>query len=142
MAKILKYPFAILLLSAYMLTSTGFGIHRCSHEDSIEVLIVKSDRGCEEIHSHCGCGSDGCSSGKHDKNCCDTEIIHLDFVSRTAEESSKFSSEYVKLSFVPVQELINDGYVQSDYTPRPDYIYEWAVIHKKTSNSYLAQWRL
>lgn len=142
MAKILKYPFAILLLSAYMLTSTGFGIHRCSHEDSIEVLIVKSDRGCEEIHSHCGCGSDGCSSGKHDKNCCDTEIIHLDFVSRAAEESSKFSSEYVKLSFVPVQELINDGYVQSDYTPRPDYIYEWAVIHKKTSNSYLAQWRL
>jgi len=142
MLKFLKYPLAILLLSVYMITSTGFGVHRCSHEDSIEVLVIKSDKGCEEIHSHCGCESDGCSADKHDKNCCETEIHHLDLASRVSEESSKIFEKVVKLTFIPLNESKIESYIPNNILDYRNLLYESTAIQSKPSNSYLSQWRL
>ena len=142
MLKFLKYPLAILLLSVYMITSTGFGIHKCSHEDSIEVLVINSDKGCEEIHSHCGCESDGCSTDKHDKNCCKTEIHHLDLASRVSEESSKIFERVVKLTFIPLNESKIESNIPHFILDYRNLLYESAVILTKSSNSYLSQWRL
>lgn len=142
MLKFLKYPLAILLLSVYMITSTGFGIHKCSHEDSIDVLVIKSDKGCEEIHSHCGCESDGCSADKHDKECCKTEIHHLDLVSRVSEENSKISEKVIKLTFIPLNESKIESNLFNNTINYRNLLYESTVILTKSSNSYLSQWRL
>lgn len=142
MLKFLKYSLAILLLSVYMITSTGFGIHKCSHEDSIDVLVIKSDKGCEEIHSHCGCESDGCSADKHDKECCKTEIHHLDLVSRVSEENSKISEKVIKLTFIPLNESRIENNLPNNFINYRNLLYESTVILTKSSNSYLSQWRL
>lgn len=142
MFKFLKYPLVIIMLLVYMITSTGFGIHKCSNDDSIEVLVIKSDKGCEEIHSHCGCSSEECSSEQHDNNCCRTEIHHLDLASRISEDNSKIFEKVVKLTFIPLNECAIDINPLGNNLFYRDLIYESAVIHSKISRPYLAQWRL
>jgi hypothetical protein len=143
MARFFRYILSILLISVYFLTSTGFGIHVCSDEGSAEVLILGSDRSCEEIHSHCGCDSDGCSATKHNNKCCKTEIYHLDL----DYDVVKIESSISPLSIINIYDLISDqispvafqsicGYRYKEVRHGPDkYIFPDYL-------SYLSQWRL
>ena len=143
MAGFLRYILSILLISVYSLTSTGFGIHKCSLDGSAEVLIVGSDRSCEEIHDHCQCNSEGCSSQKHDGECCKTELHHLDLdydIVKSGTEISPLPSEsidYLQISWLS-SSFSNSGFGYKykevrhgpDIPLTPDYL------------SLISQWRL
>jgi hypothetical protein len=73
-----KYITAVFLSCSYLLASTGFGVHVCHHTGSADLLIINSDKDCTDIHKYCSCNSQGCKSAKHDGNCCETDIHHLD----------------------------------------------------------------
>lgn len=82
---------SLLVLVAYMLASTGFGIHECSNKGTKHILLIVSDRSCEQIHDHCSCNSNSCSTSKQSNNCCSTEIYHLDFGYDITEASANSS---------------------------------------------------
>lgn len=85
---------ALILCCTYMLASTGFGVHICHHTGSADLLIINSDKDCNDIHKHCSCSSRECRSAKHDRNCCETEIHHLDTdVELVTDQSNSSNSE-------------------------------------------------
>lgn len=78
MQKVIRNVFSLLVMLVYMVSSIGFGVHECSAKGTKHILLINSDRSCEQIHDHCACNSGSCGVSEHSHNCCSTEIHHLD----------------------------------------------------------------
>ncbi len=142
MANLVKYTLTVMVLAAYFVTSPGFGIHECSSEGTRAILLLTSETNCEDIHSHCSCGSQGCQESKHDNNCCKTEIHHLDLDYNIVELTSTIPVYFCALDFATLllseAALINptSGYKYTEIRHGPD------IPSSKNICSYISQWRL
>ncbi len=140
----IRIIFSLLVLAAYMVASVGFGVHECSAKGTKHILLINSDRSCEQIHHHCSCSIEGCSSNSHFNNCCFTEIHQLDVAYDITETGSA--------NYFSCEPQVNDYLLFalniSDKTPT--YItlnleYKHGPpIHLETKQilAVLAQWRL
>ena len=144
MQKTVRILFSLLVLVAYMVTSIGFGVHECSAKGTKHILLINSNKPCEQIHDHCSCGSDSCSTKKHSHNCCTTEIHHLEF----AYDNTDTDFDIV-MSCKPVTNdsplfALNISLVESpSLSTRLDYRHG-PPLYSKTNQilAALAQWRL
>lgn len=117
MVNFVKYPIVLMLIWAYMLTSISFGVHHCTTNGSVDVLLVKSDRDCSEIHNHCGCSSLDCGGEKHDGNCCETSIYHLDFGYETSRQitiSKVFVADFICFTLPSLNSTTNYKFTKAD----------------------------
>ncbi len=144
MQKIVKQILSILILVTYMIASIGFGVHECSDNGTKNVLIINSNKSCSDIHDHNSCDSNCCSSGKHSKNCCSTEIHHLDLDYDITEIDSEnylsFSQELVLSSLFAENsspKAIVDCSLYSEFKHGPP-------VYLQTNQilAALSQWRL
>ena len=78
MKKRIQHLSVLILAFSYLIASTGFGVHECLKNGSVDILIIKSDLECSEIHSHSCCVLPECETESHDENCCKTELYLLD----------------------------------------------------------------
>ncbi|PKP06513.1 MAG: hypothetical protein CVU10_02820 [Bacteroidetes bacterium HGW-Bacteroidetes-5] len=142
MANLVKYTLGILILSAYFVTSPGFGIHVCSKEGTRDLILLSSNTSCDDIHSHCGCSSGSCTGTKHDNNCCETEIHHLDSEYNIVEITSNTPVHFSVLdnAIFTFEEValfnLQLGYKYTEIRHGPD------IPHSKNICSYISQWRL
>ncbi|PKP00047.1 MAG: hypothetical protein CVU13_00600 [Bacteroidetes bacterium HGW-Bacteroidetes-8] len=142
MVNLVKYSLTVLLLVAYFVTSPGFGIHECSSEGTRDILLLTSQTSCKDIHTHCGCASQGCSNKVHDNNCCKTEIHHLDLDYNIVEITSTIPVYFCALEFatLPFSDvaLTNSpsGYRYTEIRHGPD------IPSSNKICSYNSQWRL
>lgn len=81
MKRALQHISLLILLSAYLLGTVGFGIHECYASGSRNIVLpFKSARCTPSIHKHCPCcGMHQCHNKSHlQKKCCQTNMHHLD----------------------------------------------------------------
>ena len=144
MQKVIRYLFSLLVLLAYMVTSIGFGVHECSAKGTKHILLINSDMPCEQIHNHCSCSSDSCSSDKHSNNCCSTEIHHLDIAYDITEAHSGILTSYQSLdSDSPLFALNISFKTASDIIANLQFKHGPPIYPKSHQIlSSLAQWRL
>lgn len=77
MKKILHIYLTVILLGVYMVGTMGFGIHECSTDQTIKVLLLAGEKPCSHTHHH----SDVCECGHehtHDASCCNTKVFVVD----------------------------------------------------------------
>ncbi len=101
MKNVARIVVSLILSIAYMLASTGFGIHECNHKGTKDLLLINSNKNCSEIHDHCSCNSEGCQANKHDDNCCDTHIYHLDIDAENTTVAVELSPDVKTIDVQP-----------------------------------------
>ncbi len=131
------------LMLLYFIASTGFGIHECSVDGSLDVLLIAGNKDCRDIHESCDCSNHGCDSKtKHDENCCKTEIHHLDYEYNISEGITNISLKGIAFNFVqPFVEIKPDIEAFNGFR-YINLLYDTGKIPVKVSNSYLSVWRL
>ena len=85
MKKFISYLFSLLFGVIYILSTMGYGVHKCRLEGTNDVIVMFNTTPCEYAHSKggilkkCFCdvvhGEEGMS---HDGNCCSTVQINID----------------------------------------------------------------
>lgn len=64
------YLFSTLIIAAYLLSSIGFSVHKCSCEGTTDISILIGNPDCEHLHAHINLSHD---SHSHDGECADAE---------------------------------------------------------------------
>ncbi len=142
------------VLLIYMMTTMGFGMHICSYDNSIDILLLSSSVECSDIHSHHECTCDGGSSDDlthnqvhnhdhshmHNSDCCKTDIFNLN-------TDSDILTKFTLFKYLSV---IASIYIQESLIW--DYYFSVVKVNLKTlvgfspfkgeSNSILSVWRL
>ena len=88
MNKRVQYFFVLSLAFIYLTASTGFGVHECLRDGSVDILILKSDSDCSDLHHHSCCVIPDCETQEHDDSCCKTDVVLLDTDYQLPEISS------------------------------------------------------
>ncbi|MBR5857161.1 MAG: hypothetical protein IKY70_07795 [Bacteroidales bacterium] len=84
MKKAISYLFSILFVGIYILSTMGYGVHKCAVEGTNDVIIMFGTTPCEYAHANrgllkgCFCAtvhdeSNGSEDMQHDGGCCSTE---------------------------------------------------------------------
>lgn len=88
--EIVKGILSLIVAFSYLIVSTGFSLHICSVEDSVDVILFNSAAECSELHSHSHnhhhCHSCHLNDQEDDEKsathshfeCCNTKLFHLD----------------------------------------------------------------
>lgn len=127
-----------------MVTSIGFGVHECSAKGTKYILLINSDRPCEQIHEHCSCSSHSCSLTKHSHKCCTTEIHHLDLDYDITQSVSGSSLSEESVSNYLLTFALNTSQIKAPSIYRNLEFKHGPPIHIETNQilAVLAQWRL
>lgn len=142
------------VLLIYMMTTMGFGMHVCSYDNSIDILLLSSSVDCSDIHSHHMCSCDGGSSDDlthnqvhnhdhshmHNSDCCKTDIFNLNTDSESVTKLSIFKNISV-ISNLYTQESHNIGYNFSGIKLNLNNLVGFSPF-RTLSNSSLSVWRL
>ncbi len=142
------------VLLIYMMTTMGFGIHICSHDNSVDIILLSSSVECSDIHSHHLCSCDGSMSENlmhsqshnhdhshmHNSDCCKTDIFNLNTDSESVTKLSIFKSISV-IANLYTQESHNDAYNFSGIRFNPNNLVGFSPF-RTLSNSSLSVWRL
>jgi len=114
MKRLFTYPAAFLLILTYMLSYIGFGVHTCSCDGTMQVILLFNNLSCETIHTHIhlkgshehhhgdGCCDEGSETGdsgercthNHDDGCCHTDIMVI-----TDDQDDSRQTNLVQVSF-------------------------------------------
>ncbi len=138
MKRLFTYQAAILLTVTYMLSYIGFGIHTCSCDGTIQVILLFDNLSCETIHAHIhlkgshehhhgdGCcdeesetrdSGEGCTHN-HEDGCCRTDIMVL-----TDDQDDSRQTNLVQVSF---RTICSSGYLAANAPALPSGLH---IIH-------------
>lgn len=166
MKRILSGILSSLLVLAYLVTSTGFGVHFCESGNTNDLVLLIGDISCEKIHQHyhenniphhhhsqeggCDCCShsdeQSCSeSGAYcsikEKDCCNTVVYSLAEDQNISQDESKHISDYITLCVLVSEHFISDNFITGRSIRLPD-TRDPMLLKERNYQSELAQWRL
>ncbi len=132
------------LTALYLLVTTGFALHICDKEESVDLFLLSSEKECKELHDNCGCSEDYCSTHTHDESCCSTQYFLLEVESLKADLSM--------LDFVlPIWNLpiiaLSTGALHAEYLIEGGKLYSYrapphATLFSSKTLAKISQWRL
>lgn len=64
---------AFFVMTAFLLGTMGFGVHRCDIDHTAKVILLAGETPCEHAHTH-----DHPHDHPHDHSCCHTDVFVVD----------------------------------------------------------------